>query len=423
MKVLTPKARAELLLVLLLLLAGLALVQPGPVLLAAVLVVHLAAGLSLAQPAADPRLRASRRVSAETLAEGERLAVAVDVENLGPALDLVALDDGPPAGLPLLDGEAAAVAPLPSGAGMGLRYTVRAPRGRHALAGVRVEVRDLLGYAVWRTELACPATVTALPRQEPLRGIAIAPRRTLVVPGTARARRGGSGTEWFGTREYRPGDPIRRIHWKALARWGRLAVVEFEEERAAEVVVVLDVRLRAYPPETAQDLLDGGARAAAALCDAFLQQGHRVGLLLYGTYLDWVFPGYGRRHARRLSRELARARLGTSEVFAELGRLPTRLLGSAAQLVLVSPLVAGDEDDLGRLVARGFPVMLLVPEAPLPERQGDLPELALASRLLDLERRAMLRKLRLIGVRTLVWDVRQPLAPLVRAGWGRVPWR
>jgi uncharacterized protein (DUF58 family) len=147
--------------------------------------------------------------------------------------------------------------------------------------------------------------------------------------------------------------------------------------------------------------------------------------MLYGMYRHFVFPGYGRRHARRLHHELAQARLGTSFWFGELGRLPTRILGSGSQLVLVSPLVPGDEGDLAWLAARGYPVMVLIPEAQPPARRAreDRQAVALAARLLALERRAVLRRLHSAGVRPLLWDINRPLAPLVRAGWRRSPWR
>jgi uncharacterized protein (DUF58 family) len=331
------KIRTELTLILLLLASGFISLQPGLVLLAVVLVAHLAIGLCVARPRGAPLLRASRHLSAGTLSEGDKLEIQVELENLGPGLQVVALEDDPPSGLLLEAGETYAVAPLPSRATLSLRYAVRVKRGRYRMPAVQVAVRDLLGYQAWQGEVACPANLTVLSRSEPVSGITIHPRRTLVVPGTAYARRGGSGIEWFGTRQYQPGDPIRRIHWKTAARWGKLAIVEFEQERAADVVVVLDVRRHAYPIESAEDLLDDAARAAANLCDAFLLAGHRVGLLLYGTYLDRVFPGYGRRHALRLRHKLAAARHGGSR-FARAG--VARLATGAAVTALANVAAA-----------------------------------------------------------------------------------
>jgi len=119
-----------------------------------------------------------------------------------------------------------------------------------------------------------------------------------------------------------------------------------------------------------------------------------VGLLLYGAYVDWVYPGSGRRHGERLLRELARARLGTSEVFAELTRIPTRLLRPGSQVALVSPLLPGDAEDLGILTARGYQVMVLVPDpttVPAPSLGG--PEVEIARRILQLERQAIVVRL------------------------------
>lgn len=418
----TGKARAEMTAAILALALGLALRQPGLVLLAAVLVAHLALGL-FGTPVPAPRLRALRRVSAGVLAEGERLEVVVEVASEGAALERVVVEDAVAASLGPLEGQAWAEGALPAGGRLALRYAAWPRRGWYALPAVRVQIPDPLGYRVWGAELPCPATVVALPRVEPLGGLQAGPWRPRPVPGTARARRGGAGSQWLGVREHRPGEPVRRVYWPALARWGRLAVVEFEAERAAEIVVVLDVRARAYPPETAVDLLDAAARAAAALCDAFLREGHRVGLLLYGIYLDWLPPGQGRRHARRLGWHLARARLGASEVFADLGRIPARLVRPGVLLVVVSPLAPGDEEHLGRLARRG-PVWLLVPEPPRATASpGErAPEQALAERLLAMERRAALRRLRRAGVRALAWDARRPLAPLLHAAWRRAPW-
>ncbi|MCR4392584.1 MAG: DUF58 domain-containing protein [Candidatus Acetothermia bacterium] len=415
------KTTAELSLLFLLLLLGLGLRHPGVVLLAVPVAVHLTFGLSLSYAERHPRLRASRTVSANRLLEGDSLRIEVVLENMGLALEAVTVEDGPYPGWEVLDGAETAIGPLPAEGRLVLGYTARPRRGLYPLSSIRVQVRDLLGYVLWEGEVACPAPVAVLPRCERLTGVAIAPRRTLVAAGTARARRGGTGTEFFGAREYLPGDDVRRINWKAYARLGGLVINQFEEERAADVVVVLDVRADAYLVPNAVDLLDHAVRAAGALCQFFLGQGHRVGLLLYGRYLDWVFPGYGRLHGERLLRELARAELGTTEIFSELGHLPTRLLRAGSQVVLVSPLVPGDEEELGRLQARGYRVMVLVPD-PLAFEQAQLeegPEVELSGRILALERWVMWQKLVSAGIRPLVWDVRCPLAPQAKAHWRR----
>jgi uncharacterized protein (DUF58 family) len=50
----------------------------------------------------------------------------------------------------------------------------------------------------------------------------------------------GDGQDIFGVREYRHGDPVRMIHWKASARQDRLVVKEFESMRLDRVTILLD---------------------------------------------------------------------------------------------------------------------------------------------------------------------------------------
>ncbi|HAZ27289.1 TPA: hypothetical protein DCY65_02360 [Candidatus Acetothermia bacterium] len=414
------KGRAEFLLLAVLLGLGLGLRQPALAFLALPVAVHLVGAFALA--AGDsPRLSAKRTLSAFRLWEGETVEVTVIVENRGRRVEVVHVQDLLPSGAERVDGQAERVAELGAGAQVSLQYVAQVRRGLYSFPAVRIAAQDLLGYATWHTDTPCPASLAVLPRFERLSGISIAPRRTLPQAGTARSRRSGSGIEFFGAREYRPGDDIRRVNWKASARVDELVVVELEEERAADVAVVLDVRDRAYQGPHSLDLLDHAARGAAGLCQAFLSQGHRVALLMYGVYVDWACPGYGHRHAERLLRELARAKPGTSEVFSGLGRLPTALLRPGSQVALVSPLILGDEEDLGMLTARGYRVMALVPDVATMERGslGEGPEVELAVRILGLERWAMLQRLHAARANPLLWDVRYPLAPQAKAAWRR----
>lgn len=416
------KARAELILIALLLAVGIASRTPNLAFVALPLAVHLLGGFALASADRRPRLQAARTLTSGRVWEGDAVGVSVEVRNSGRRVELLHVHDPPVAGMELCAGSREMVVDLRPGESFTLAYAARVRRGVYPLPAVRVEVQDLLGYVAWPEEIPCPATLAALPRHERLRGIAIAPRRTLPQAGTARSRRGGAGIEFFGGREYLPGDEIRRVNWKATARTGDLVVTEFEEERAADVAVVLDVRDAAYRGERPLDLLDHAVRGAATLAQGFLAQGNRVGLLMYGAYLDWVYPGYGRRHGERLLRHLARARPGRSEVFAALRGIPTRILPSGSQVVVVSPLLPGDEEDLGVLVARGYRVMVLVPDLATMEREhlGSSPEVELAARILSLERWATVQRLHAARVRPLVWDVRSPLAPQAQVAWRRL---
>ena len=121
-----------------------------------------------------------------------------------------------------------------------------------------------------------------------LRRVAIQPRRTRIFSGTIPARQGGSGVEFFDVREYQQGDSPRWINWRATARHPQNVFSnEFEQERAADVGLILDGRHRTNDFGD-RSIFENSVLATAALADTFLNAGNRVGLLFLWSadYLD-----------------------------------------------------------------------------------------------------------------------------------------
>lgn len=404
------KTRLEFLLFLGLAFLGLVLRHPALLALAILLGWHLVLSTSFSPRGMWEKLRASRRIAPTRLQEGETLTVRIEVKNTSAyALEVYAWDEVP-TGLEVLEGKWFDTAVIPPGEALILSYQARSARGVHRFLRVHVEIREPWGLAPIQVDLPCPGQALAVPRIERGLSLEAGARRALPIPGTARSRRGGLGVEFYGVREFRAGDMPRKLAWKAMARREEPVVVEFTEERATEIAVILDTRRRAYRANSA--LFDHAVRAAAGLAYHFLRQGHRVGLLQYGTILDWVFPGYGRRHAERILQELARAQPGDSEVFAELAHLPTRLFPSGSLLVLISPLILGDEETLGRLVARGYKVWVIMPE--MGGGRAGPGEEELAQRIWHLERLVLVRRVHRSGAVVLAWPVERPLGVVLR---------
>ena len=87
-------------------------------------------------------------------------------------------------------------------------------------------------------------------------------------------------------REYQASDPQRQINWKLSARAERdLYTNIFEQERVADVGLIVDARQRTNVTGIDDSLFEHSVRAAAALAENFLDDGNRVGLLVYGSGL------------------------------------------------------------------------------------------------------------------------------------------
>lgn len=69
--------------------------------------------------------------------------------------------------------------------------------------------------------------------------------------------------DFAGVREYRPGDELKRVHWKTTARTQRLSVMEFEDSTAGSMVVMLDLSKGNDYGTQPMTALDVAASAAA----------------------------------------------------------------------------------------------------------------------------------------------------------------
>jgi uncharacterized protein (DUF58 family) len=213
-------------------------------------------------------------------------------------------------------------------------------------------------------------------------------------------------------REYQSGDSPRTINWRVSARHAEnLYSNEYQQERVADVGMVVDARTRANLFHTGQSIFEHTVAAAAALSDAFLTQGNRVGLLVYGSYLGWTLPGYGKIQRERILQALAHAEVGVSSVFAGLEHLSPRMFPPESQIVLVSSLVNDNLNVLIQLRGRGYQVMVISPD-PVKFELGFLPssqQVDLAARVIRLERDLLIRRLERAGIQVIEWDVSIPL--------------
>ena len=408
--------------VLLLLVMGLVLRRGEILLLALPVITYLVAGIWLSFSPEEVRLTAWREISERRVFAHDEVTIRVEVRSFGRRLSEVQVIEELPPGLTLLAGETGLVTSLDRGERAELVYHVTAERGRFEFSAVKARVADSLGFNLLELELPCPGEILFTPPFEELRDITIAPRRTKVYSGVVKARLGGTGVEFFGTREYYQGDEFRWIDWNATARLGRLITTEFEQERVADVGIILDARARADVVVEGESLFEWSVRAAASLARYFIKEGNRVGLLIYGRYLDWTFPGYGRLQLVKLMEALTRAEKGDKAIFEGLENIPRRLFPAGSQLVLISRLLPQDIEILRRLRAL-YSVIVVSPDpfefewARLAKRDGAA---ELARRIGRLRRELMLGRLREAGIRVVDWKVSQPLKGAAKEALSRV---
>jgi len=146
-------------------------------------------------------------------------------------------------------------------------------RGPVGVQGLAIEAADPLGFFAIRPKGNDSELTLVLPR---FKALAERPKARDLEASVA-APRAGSGTEMFGVREYRPGDPLRRIHWRSSARHGELIVREFEPRGVQTLGIFCD------PAPPSPEAADQIARIAASEAWDCLRAGGRVVLWAPGA--------------------------------------------------------------------------------------------------------------------------------------------
>jgi uncharacterized repeat protein (TIGR01451 family) len=409
------------LLIFILIIAGLTAFRGEVVMLAVPLALYLLAGFYWGPD--KLQLEVNRTLDLERVAPGDSAMITLEVTNVGPSLENLLLEDVLPSGLTVSKGHSRRLISLKKGEVFQWSYEVKGRRGYYPLSHLRASAKDLLGLVERAERIPTRGQLFVLPAAPRVRRIAIRPRMTRVYAGSIPARIGGPGIEFFGVREYQPGDPQHWINWRASARYSNsIFSNEFEQERVADVGIILDGRRKINELGSGRSIFEHSVLAATSLADGFIAAGNRVGLLVYGKYINWTYPGYGKLQREKILHSLARADLGESEIFSGL-IIPKRLFPVYSQMVLVSPLESGDYEGLVRFKSAGYQLIVISPD-PVSFEMSFLPisnAVKLAARIVRIEREILLHRLQRAGIQVVNWNTAQPFENVVQAALSRPP--
>jgi uncharacterized protein (DUF58 family) len=372
-------------------------------------------------------LKAERSVSARVVSQDSPVGIQVRLVNAGPAVDELLLEEITPAPLQPIQGIMKRLAPLGAAGEIRLDYSVMASRGHFSLQSVLVEAREHFGLLHQPVLLEAPIEFQALPSIPILHNLQIRPRQTRGFFGPIPSRQSGSGIIFWGVREFHLGDTLRQINWKVSSRHPvNFFTNEFEMERIADIGLILDARKQTNLIAGHMTLFEYSVLATAALAEAFLADGHRVSMLIYGYGIQRVFPGYGKVQRERILQALAGAEPGSNFALENFSHLPTRLFSAQSQLVVISPVTPRDYSAYVQLRKNGYDILLVSPnpidfEAHLYKDNPDqIPaEYPQALRLARLERQLWLRKLARLGIQVVDWPIDASLDAAMRTVKGQ----
>lgn len=238
-------------------------------------------------------------------------------------------------------------------------------RGVFAFGPLRLTVSDLFERGSNSEERELPAELLVRPRTVPVR--AAEPARAPLGVTRARASLFTDPSRYAGVRAYQPGDPLRRVHWRATARAGMPMSRRYEPVNERHVLLAVDLQtvpgphwLMLYDDEGVEAL----CVAAASLARRFLRDGSACGLLL-GTQLAggrrWAYlpPSAANGQLGRIEDLLARIQPLVSLPFEQLlAVVPRRLAPGGTVVVLAARDPSPYLEVLRRLARSGYAIRL-----------------------------------------------------------------
>lgn len=230
-------------------------------------------------------------------------------------------------------------------------------RGRLTLTGLTIGRTDPFG--LWKSYKKIPMaqTVLVLPKRYPMPSLPLPGTRKYQPGGVALASSVGDSEEFLSLRDYRPGDPLRRIHWKSWAKRGEPIVKEYHDEFFVRHALILDT----FQTTESSEILEEALSVAASFAYTIQTHESLLDLMFVGAEAYCFTAGRGIAHADRMLEILAAVQACSDKTFSTLHALVMERASLLSGCICV--LLSWDEERrklIQLLKALGLPVLVLV---------------------------------------------------------------
>ena len=116
-----------------------------------------------------------------------------------------------------------------------------------------------------------------------------------LMSGVHRSRSKGFSVEFEEHREYSPGDEIRRIDWKALGKFDRYFIKEYEDETNLRAYLILDASASMDYGSNGVTKFDYACTLTASLAYLILKQQDAAGIVTFSDRIEAFIPPKAKR--------------------------------------------------------------------------------------------------------------------------------
>ncbi len=230
-------------------------------------------------------------------------------------------------------------------------------RGYLRLTGLTIACPDPFGLFRSSATITSPQSVLVLPKRYHLPPINLPGTRRYQPGGVALASSVGDSEEFLSMRDYRPGDPLRRIHWKSWAKTDKPIVKEYQDEFFVRHALILDT----FQKTEFGELFEEAVSVAASFAYSMETQESLLDLMFVGTEAYCFTSGRGLAQTEKILEILASVKACRDKPFSTLSPMVIERASLLSGCICI--LLSWDEEReklINLLKALGIPVLVLV---------------------------------------------------------------
>ncbi len=371
----------------------------------------------------EVRLKVERKSEKMSLYEDDDVWIELSIKNEGGSLRYLEIMDSLPDEIEVVEGSNHQILKFEEGEEKIIRYRIQCSRrGEMRIGPVKLRYRDPFDLHVQEWTSYELMDVFVLPEIQEMKGVNVRPLYTKRWVGNIKSQRLGLGSEFFSLREYMPDDAMKNINWKATARLLQPMTNEYMGERSGDVILIVDGHRKNIIGDSERNTLDFTIQAAGTLAASLLQDRNRVGLIVLGDYLRWVYPSSGREHFYRIMEELSGVKKGGQWELQDTKWILRGFFPKRSMIIFISPLLSKEvSDTLLEICIEEHNVMVISPNPLVIEKEIIKDPSILAEKLTRLDREVILDKLWNYSI-VVDWNPNEPLQASLKEViryWGR----
>lgn len=204
-------------------------------------------------------------------------------------------------------------------------------RGNIQFHQVYVLDADVLGLINKIIPITVPQSFLVLPRLYPVRMPHLSSQRIFQPDGNQSARAVADNEEFYGLRDYIPGDPVKNIHWKSWAKIQKPVVKQFRPEYLVRHAIILDTAI----PGRYHRCFEAALSVTSSFIMAANTQESLLDVVYIGERLYQLSTGFGLDRRRELLKALACTEPSDAIAFSQLQQVVLQQYRNLSSMIIV----------------------------------------------------------------------------------------